>query len=154
MKRIIVGIDGSPGSLTALRWAVEEARARNAPVHVVSAWSFPVYAYSGYIAVPPGDAFEEAARIAMDTAIAEGKAGIEIEGVDVSCALINGGAAAVLIEASQDADLLVVGARGRGGFTELLLGSVSNAVTAHAHCPVVVVHDKPAGTPRGSGRAC
>jgi nucleotide-binding universal stress UspA family protein len=144
MKRIVVGIDGSPASLDALRWAVEEARARHVPIRAVSAWSYPVYAYSGYIAVPPDAAYEEAARTAMQESMTLAQSHVDLDDVELSGELVKGSPAEVLIEASRDADLLVVGPRGRGGFTGLLLGSVSRAVTAHAHCPVVVVHLAPA----------
>jgi nucleotide-binding universal stress UspA family protein len=146
MKRIVVGFDGSPGSLAALRWAVEEARVRGVPMQLVAAWAYPVYAYTGYIAVPPNEAYEEAARTALADAMEEAKAQLDLDGVEVSSELVNGSATEVLIEASDDAELLVVGPRGRGGFAGLMLGSVSRAVTAHAHCPVVVVHDRGAAT--------
>jgi nucleotide-binding universal stress UspA family protein len=140
MKHIVVGIDGSAGSLAAQGWAAEEARARRVPLQLVSAWSYPVYAYTGYIVVPPGEVYEEASRTAMHAAVAQARARLDLDRVEVSSELFNGSAAEVLIEASRDAELLVVGKRGRGGFTGLLLGSVSSAVMAHAHCAVVVVH--------------
>jgi nucleotide-binding universal stress UspA family protein len=140
MKGIVVGIDGSPGSLDALGWAAEEARARGVPLRAVFAWSYPLYAYSGYVAVPPDAPFEDAAGAAMRQAMAEARSRFDLDGVDVSFELVKGTPAEVLIEASRGAGLVVVGRRGRGGFTGLLLGSVSGTVTAHAHCPVVVVH--------------
>jgi nucleotide-binding universal stress UspA family protein len=137
--RIVVGVDGSPGATVALRWARAEAGLRGATLDVVHAWHEP------YVGGIPGmgpygisfDELERAARAELDRAI--GHAGPPPPGVRVEPILAPGPAAAVLLEAAKGADLLVVGSRGRGGFTGLLLGSVGQQCVHHAPCPVVVV---------------
>lgn len=139
MTSIVVGVDGSPGSLEALEWAVAEARLRQTDLRVIWAWAFPAYAYSGYIAVPAVEPYEQAAKEALDKTMADAAASMDLSGLSVKSELVHGSAAEVLIEASADASVVVVGSRGHGGFAGLLLGSVSQAVAAHAHCPVVII---------------
>jgi nucleotide-binding universal stress UspA family protein len=136
MGRIVVGVDGSEESKAALRWAVEEARLRGATVRAVCAWSLPHVAGPGFAFLPGGiEEFRRDAEGVLDAAIAE----VGSEGVDVERAAVEGGAADVLVQAAQGADLLVVGSRGHGGFAGLLLGSVSQQCAHHAPCPVVIV---------------
>ena len=136
MQRIVVGIDGSEISQRALEWAVEEARLRGAKVTILHAWSMGFIAASAFAApvIDPA-ALERAAADVLETAVTS----IDASDVTVENALVCGGAAEALITAAKDADLLVVGSRGRGGFAELLLGSVSHQVCNHAPCPVVVI---------------
>jgi nucleotide-binding universal stress UspA family protein len=141
MSRIVVGIDGSEESKRAMRWAAAEAKLRGAPLRVVHAWAFP------YIAAGPGldpvldtEVIEDVRRVAeklVESELAE--LGSEISGVDVERAVVEGAPAPALLEAAVGADLLVVGSRGRGGFAELLLGSVSQQCAHHAPCPLVIV---------------
>ena len=134
---ILVGIDGSPGSIAALRWAAEEARCHDRALTVLYAFA-PIASY-GYPLAPVPDmieAFTEGAENALDEALAEVFGDKRPEGVRRE--VQQGNPAAVLIEASQHAGLLVVGARGHGHF---LLGSVSDRCVHHAHCPVVVVRN-------------
>ena len=143
---IVAGVDGSPGSREALRWALAEARLRQTPLQVVYAWEFPHLPVGPGIA-PPITAdtvsrLREAAEDVLDTALAE--TGDELEGVEIRRAVVEGPAASVLVEAAEGADLLVVGSRGLGGFRGLLLGSVSQQCAHHASCPVVIVR-----APRG-----
>lgn len=138
MKRIVVGVDGSPGSKRALAWAVGEARARGAELVAVHAWH-PQYSagypFSGVQYEP--ELYESSAReLLHDEVAAADTAGLVYP---VEARLVEGGAATALVEAGRDADLLVVGSRGHGGFVGLLLGSVSNQVAHHATCPVVIV---------------
>ena len=136
--RIVVGVDGSDGSLRALRWAVGEAQLRGTSLEVVHAWA---YAYMGDAigtADFPVDVDREKDEQALldrcvDTVRSTAKE------VRIQPHLVFGGAASALLEAAHGADLLVVGSRGRGGFAGLLLGSVSQQCTHHARCPVVVV---------------
>ncbi|HEY3688173.1 MAG TPA: universal stress protein [Streptosporangiaceae bacterium] len=141
MSGVVVGTDGSAGARKALAWAVEEARLRGAPLTVLAVVTVPVTlarASSPLIGEPePADlrAAEEEAR----TEIAE----VDTGGVDAKIHVVSGVPAEELVNAGRDADLLVVGSRGVGGFSRLLLGSVSTQVVHHARCPVVVVpHDE------------
>jgi nucleotide-binding universal stress UspA family protein len=136
----VVGIDGSDGSLEALRFAAEEARVRAATLRVVAAWRVPPPVYAGGFAGDLGRLSEhlrEGAEAVLDAAL-EGMAGA-LEGVAVERLVGEGQAAHVLVDAAADAALLVVGSRGLGGFGGLLLGSVSQQAATHAPCPVVIV---------------
>lgn len=137
--RIVVGVDGSAPAETALRWALAEAQLRGAVCEVIHAWSYPVVADIAGMAAA-GVAWpdlEADARRVLDEVIERVRP--DTEGVRLTVRAVEGTAAGVLIEAARDADLLVVGSRGRGGFVGLLLGSVSQQVAHHAPCPVVIV---------------
>jgi len=148
---VVVGIDGSPGARAALRWALREARLRSSPVRAVHAWTFGYVGGSveGYpfwggsigsyasLGVDLND-LHRAAEDLLDRAIAAVQD--EAEDIEIERQVIQGPAAEVLVEAASPYDLLVVGSRGHGGFTGLVLGSVSQQCVHHAHCPVVVVH--------------
>ncbi|HTZ26559.1 MAG TPA: universal stress protein [Streptosporangiaceae bacterium] len=141
--RIVVGVDGSPCSARALRWAVRQARLTGGSVEAVFAWEYPT-SYGGYGWVPYGFAegtdFEEVAgRILADSI---GQATEPDDGVSVRPTVVRGNPTQVLLDAAQGADLLVVGSRGRGGFTAALLGSVAQHCVYHAGCPVVVIRDQ------------
>jgi len=133
--RIVVGVDGSEPSRQALRWAAEEAKLRGGSLEVVMAWHIPAQLSSP--ALPMVDVDFEA--IAGQTLAEEIATVLGPDPGDVVRRVVNGHAARVLIELSEGAALLVVGSRGHGDFTGMLLGSVSRHCTAHAHCPVVVV---------------
>jgi nucleotide-binding universal stress UspA family protein len=141
MKRIVVGVDGSEGGRRALAWAVEEAAAWGAPLVAIHCWSFPVMAApTGLAPMPAVSDAEElsaGAQQVLDRVVDE-VLGARTD-VHVERQLIEGPAAETLLEAAKDADLLVVGSRGHGGFVGLLLGSVSQHITHHAPCPIVVV---------------
>ena len=140
MATIVVGVDGSTGGQAALRFAVAEARLRGADVRAVTAWHMSTMAYGGGFG--PGvdpTAFEESANASLERALAA--LGDEAKGVEITRALRMGQPAQVLVEEGSDADLLVVGSRGHGGFAGLLLGSVSHQCALHARCPVVIVHE-------------
>jgi nucleotide-binding universal stress UspA family protein len=134
--RIVVGVDGSPEAATALDFAIEEARLRGAVLHVT--YSYPVMASpltgstgEDYYAHVEGEArklLEQAAAAAPTT-----------DGLEVEWLGVPGNPAAVLVEASREATMLVVGSRGHGGFYGLLMGSVSSQCVQHSHCPVLVV---------------
>jgi nucleotide-binding universal stress UspA family protein len=139
--RIVVGIDGSESgdSDTALRFAYEEAAARTAQLEVIHAWVEPYRGPRTNVSVPRSELELEAAEL-LDVAIERVLAGRDDRGrVRVHPRLVEDAPAHALIEASDGADMLVVGSRGRGGFAGLLLGSVSQQVVHHAHCPVTVV---------------
>jgi len=139
MGKIVVGVDGSAGSRAALRWAHAEAQLRGATLEAVTVWQLPVMAWLPAFGAmpPPEDLSGEAERALVATLAEEGVS--STEEVPVVSVVAEGAAAAALLDAADDADLLVVGSRGHGGFTELLLGSVSHQCVSHAPCPVVVV---------------
>lgn len=146
--KIVVGIDGSEHSSAALRWAVAEAALRDASVLAVHAWSFvPVTtpADSGLVpmAWTEGTEVFEASQDAAEQAANEQVRSVLGDAHDVEVAVVLGDASEVLLAAAEDADLLVVGNRGRGGLAQALLGSTSARVSDRAPCPVVIVraHD-------------
>lgn len=134
--RVVVGVDGSDASIEALRQAQKLAVPLGARLEATAYWDYP-QSYASYVAVGIGQ-FEEAAGTILREAI-EKAFGAELPD-NVVPRLVRGHPRDLLIEASNDADMIVVGRRGHGGFGGLLLGSVSSAVAAHAHCPVLVVH--------------
>ncbi|MFJ9697709.1 universal stress protein [Kitasatospora sp. NPDC101183] len=139
--RIVVGVDGSPASEQALRWAVDYARAVGGTVHAVAAWEYPAFYGWGGQAVPTVETFnpeEIAGRTLAETV--EKVAGAE-PGVTITQNVVGGNAAQALLQAAKGAALLVVGSRGLGGFSGVLLGSVSRHLTEHAPCPVTVVRE-------------
>lgn len=141
METIVVGVDGSETAAAALDFAASEAALRGARLRVVCVWEVPIAAYGdGMIpAVTPEmfDSFQAAAQKVVDDAVASVSA--EHPGLAYEGRCLEGLPAAVLLDQAQDASLVVVGNRGRGGVASLLLGSVSQQVVHHAPCPVVVV---------------
>jgi nucleotide-binding universal stress UspA family protein len=135
--QIVVGVDGSQSSRAALRWALDYAALTGKRVTAVSAWQYPHdYGFSitpVEVWHPDTDAVE-----ALEAAVRD------VAGVDrpdeFAAITRQGHPTKVLLDLSNDADLLVVGSRGHGGFAGLLLGSVSSALAEHAHCPVLVMH--------------
>ncbi|WP_192827612.1 universal stress protein [Mycolicibacterium aromaticivorans] len=138
MATIVVGIDGSPASVKALRWAVEEARLRGATVRAVYAWSFPFRdgEIAHLAAEAAHDALQQEAEQSAQNAVRQAL-GADADAIE--CVVTEDSPAQALTQAARDADLLVVGSRGRGGFAGLLLGSVSSQCAQHAPCPVVIV---------------
>jgi nucleotide-binding universal stress UspA family protein len=138
--RIVVGVDGSPSSRTALRWAVRQANLINGTVDAVLAWEIPMVLQSYGMApvyVEQDGSFDESAQKTIEAVISE-----EVEPADsqrVRSLVINGHPARVLLDIAADADLLVVGSRGHGEFAEALLGSVSQNCVHHASCPVLIM---------------
>ncbi len=140
MQRIVVGIDGSQGARRALEWAVAEAKLRDAHLVVVHAWLEPAAVAVGSVVTAGGvepEIFEDAAeRTVADVLDAIDTTGLP-QGIESH--VVSGAPARALLDMAEDADLVVVGSRGRGGFTGLLLGSVSQQVAHHATCPVVII---------------
>ena len=137
--RVVVGVDDSPGGRAALAFAAQEAALRRAELHVICAWSMPGGHFEhAKVPGPLRDACCEEAQTVLRR-LADEMLGPD-PGVPVVLAVGEPPPARALIEASEQADLVVVGSRGRGGFAGLLLGSVSAQVAHHAHCPVTVVH--------------
>jgi nucleotide-binding universal stress UspA family protein len=133
--RIVVGVDGSPESRAALRWAVGEAKLRHATLEAVCAWSFPVIPGRDAppLLVPVEELRDEAERM-LSSLLAE-----EAPDVGITQTVVEGNPADLLVDISDGADMLVVGSRGHGGFAGLLLGSVSSQCSHHAACPVVII---------------
>lgn len=142
-RDVVIAHDGSRASDAALATGVRIAGALGARVVVIRAWDItsapqPKTWAPGYM--PPLEDFESATLSALESDIAATRSAYP--SVDVRAAVVHGGAAHRLIETSPDAELLVVGSRGNGGFAGLLLGSVSEQVVRHAHCPVLVNKDR------------
>lgn len=140
MQRIVVGIDGSVESLAALAWAMREAQLRDATLDVVHAWSYPVEAYMGGVAPVPSFGRDQVIDIATQV-LDRACEGVDDASVDLHRIVEKGPAARCLLETARGAELLVVGSRGRGGFTGLLLGSVSQQCAHHARGTIVIVRD-------------
>lgn len=136
---VVVGVDGSSGSLDAVCWAALEARRRGVRLHIVHAWLAPLVNASvvPLLGVRGGPTLRTDATKVVSEAAARAVAAAP--GIRVETSLVSGDAAAALVKASGDADLLVVGHRGTGGLAGLLAGSVAVAAVSHAACPVVVV---------------
>ena len=147
MGGIVVGSDGSDVSRYAVEWAAREAELRGEPlriVHAVQRWLLdaptegPASEVGKWAREDAGNLLDEAATQAKQAAPA----------AEVSTELLSGDARPALIEAADDASMLVVGGRGEGGFAGLLLGSVAHGVLGHTRCPAVVVQNPP-GEPAG-----
>ncbi|MEU9477544.1 universal stress protein [Streptomyces sp. NPDC048191] len=134
--RVVVGVDGSPYSYEALRWAVRYASLVGATVEVVAVWELPgLYGWSAPAVDTDVDEEETRQQVRKELT--------EVLGADAADAVrthvVHGNPADVLLRAAEGAEVLVVGGRGRGGFAAALLGSVSQHVSQHASCPVVIV---------------
>jgi nucleotide-binding universal stress UspA family protein len=142
--KIVVGVDGSPSSRAALRWAVRQAMFTGATVDAVMAWQIPIILRTSAwapIYVDEETGLEEDARKTLDAVISD-----EVKPADsqlVTARVVNGHPAQVLQEAAADADLLVLGSRGHGSFADALLGSVGQYCVHHAHCPVLIMRGEP-----------
>jgi len=139
---IVVGVDGSQGAKNALRFALEEARLRQATLRAVHAWRFGYIGVTGIEGFSPlyGADLGELRRNAeglLDGTLHEVVS--DASDIDLERLVVEGAAATVLVDQSRGADLLVVGSRGHGGFTGLLLGSVGQQCAQHSACPVVIV---------------
>ncbi|NBE84019.1 universal stress protein [Micromonospora rubida] len=137
---VVVGVDGSESSADAVEFAFDEAARRGVPLVAVRAWLYPA-------PLGPGDILPlvydlEALAAEEERVLAESVAGFAARYPDVPVRqrLMRGSPAGVLVEESKTAQLVVVGARGRGALAGLLLGSVSHAVLHHAHAPVAILH--------------
>jgi nucleotide-binding universal stress UspA family protein len=141
MPGIIVGVDGSERSSRALDWAVREAGLRGAALTVLAVHQVAGNYWTGSPEVYPADQpITEAMRKSVEEAVQKAVSQAGDPGpASVTVRAVSGIAAKELVDASSDADLVVVGARGGGGFSQLLLGSVTNKVVSHAAAPVVVI---------------
>jgi nucleotide-binding universal stress UspA family protein len=139
---IIVGVDGSDPSRTAVGWAIAEARLRGAKLVAIHAWSYypslPADTMDPMLMAPD---FSEALGKDAERFVQSELERLREEAgdVEIEARAVEGPAASVLVDAAKDADLLVLGTRGHGGFSGLLLGSVSQQVSHHAPCTLVLV---------------
>jgi nucleotide-binding universal stress UspA family protein len=131
---IVVGVDGSPESCRALTWAIDYANKTGVKVRAITCWQIPIV--TGW-AMPSALNPKKMAEQTLTNAIVSVCGHAPIEGLRRIAR--EGNPAKILIDASDDAQMLIVGSRGHGGFAELLIGSVSSACAEHAHCPVLVV---------------
>ena len=145
-ERIVVGVDGSPQSILALRWAARIAASTGAAIDAVIAWHLPVG--FGWTFAPHNWHLDLDAENALTAAV---KQAFAAEPPHLRLLAREGLPAKVLLDAAAGAQLLIVGSRGHGGFVGLLLGSVSAACAEHAPCPVLIVHDRPDDTPPAAG---
>lgn len=141
MPGIVVGVNGSPNSERALDWAMRQAAAVHAPLTVITVHEVPKSYWGGIPVIGPADgplleklrkAAEEMTQKAASRLGDAGPASVTVHAV-------NGFVVKELVDASQDADLVVVGARSSSGLARLLIGSVSSEVVQHSACPVVIV---------------
>jgi nucleotide-binding universal stress UspA family protein len=145
MSVIVAGVDHSAGAKAALRFAHEEAELRQATLRAIHTWQYGYIGVTGLEGRIPAvgaglDEFRDAAVAALDATLSEVIP--DARDVEVERRVVEGAPAAVLVEESRGADMLVVGSRGHGGFAQLLLGSVSQQCAHHAECPVVIVRSK------------
>jgi nucleotide-binding universal stress UspA family protein len=141
---VVVGVDGSEESIAALSWAARYATAVGATLRAVAAWHYPTAVGQAPVGVAPEPVRAEAeghVRDHLTAAIAKVFQGPAADTVEAKIAY--GHPAQILLDESRHADLLVVGHRGRGAFTGMLVGSVSTHCVTHATCPVVVVRGRP-----------
>lgn len=136
---IVVGVDGSKSSRHALEWALRQAELTGANVIAIQAWLAPTDYATGDFLIPP-EQWIANARASLESIVSH--ASSERPQVPIEQRVIEGHPATVLVEQARDAELLVVGSRGRGAFTSALLGSVSMHVIHRAPCPVVVIPGK------------
>jgi len=130
---IVVGVDGSPSSQRAVRWAAQQAKLTGATLRAVSSWRWPNY----ITRIPPGVDLASDTRRTLDEVLEEALTGSE--DLTLTRHVIEGPPGPALLTQAQDATLLVVGAQGRAAFPGMLLGSVAEYCVRHGSCPVVVV---------------
>jgi nucleotide-binding universal stress UspA family protein len=144
-EKIVVGVDGSSSSISALQWAGEHSKQLNLPIEVITTWS-QNFAYSGMVAYASGAidtshalAQEAEATLEQETALRKAFANIPIPS-NLTTKVIEGNPSQVLLKASEGAALLILGCRGNALFADLVIGSVSNNCAEHAKSPVLIVH--------------
>ncbi len=149
---IIVGVDGSPESKVAVDWAARDAALRGAQVHLVHVLSSPAVMTFPEVPVPSGylQWQEDSAREILQSAAETAAAATKDDAVEVTTEIVSGSPVPTLADLSKDAQLIVVGCRGRGALARSLLGSVSTGLVHHAHCPVAIIHDEDPLTARPS----
>ena len=137
MKKIVVGVDDSRNARAALRWVLDNA-ASDDEIIAIHVWHLPIAGGFETSMLDPST-FEDGAQETLAYVISDVATDAEAERVQQH--VMAGQCANVLLDVAEEADLLVLGARGHGGFAGLLLGSVTNTIVHHAPCPVVIVPD-------------
>ncbi len=135
-NKIIVGVDGSASSNAALEWAAQEAEIRGSALELIHAWNYPNLGYGGYVAVL--EDFEKDASALLEEVVTATKE--SHPNLKLVSSLLQGPTAQTIMERAKEADMVVVGSRGRGGFSGLLLGSVGQQLVHHCPVPVVIIH--------------
>ncbi len=141
MAGLVVGVNGSDHAHRALTWAMKEAAIRHVRLTVLAVHEVAASAWTGNPIILPGDQeVVDKIRTAVEETVAKTAAQLgQPQPPSVTVRTVQGFPVQELIEASREADLVVLGSRGAGGFARLMLGSVSDQAVHHAHCPVVVV---------------
>jgi nucleotide-binding universal stress UspA family protein len=136
MSGIVVGVDGSSHSQRALAWAMKEAAVRHVPLSVLTVHPAIVGYFGGVVTSPQDLELTEQVQAEADKVLT-GLDGPHPESVTIKS--VHGFPVAELVNASKEADLVVLGSRGVGGFTRLMLGSTAGQVVQHAYCPVTII---------------
>lgn len=139
-KKIVVGVDGSDSSKAALTWGIRQAQLTGAPVEAIMTWDYPI-SY-GWMIVPENVDFQADATSELERAVKEVVDGLADPTVELTTRVVQGHPALVLMNEAADASLIVVGSRGHGEFAGMLLGSVSEHLSTHAPCPVLILRDR------------
>lgn len=142
--RIVVGVDGSESANVALAWAARQAKLTGSPLQVVTTWEVPA-TYGWAVPLPEDLDFEADSRTVLTEAVNKVLGAEASTELDLSLSIVEGHPAAVLLREAEDASLVVVGSRGHGSFSGMLLGSVGLHLATHAKCPVVIVRDGTVG---------
>lgn len=143
---VVVAVDGSPASEAAVRWAANTAHKRDIPLRLAASYTMPQFLYAEGM-VPPQELFDDLQRETVDTVDAARDIALEVAPeLRIGHAVAEGSPIDMLLEMSKEATMIVMGSRGLGGLSGMVLGSVSGAVVSHAHCPVVVVREDSAVT--------
>ena len=137
-EKVVVGVDGSDSSKAALAWGIRQARLTGSSLQAVMTWEYPM-TYGWAVPLPEGMDMAAEGAAELDRVIRETVEQDPGPAIEITKSVIQGHPAPVLIHEAQDAALLVVGSRGHGEFAGMLLGSVSEHLSAHAPCPVLIV---------------
>ena len=142
IKPIVVGVDGSEAASAAVAWAARAAAALSLPLHIVTVVHIPAFYYTEpYLAESFKEELEDTAKARLGSARVHAKQTVD-EPLDITTEQHEGKVSQTLIELSANAHMVVLGSRGHGEFTGLLVGSTTSAVAAHGHCPLVVVRGR------------
>ena len=139
MTKIVVGIDGSESALAALRWAIGQARLKGSTIDAIDAWNYPYVVVPG-ATIPLHPRADQAIDVEQELEAALASVAVEADGVIINPIVTEGVPAAVLCEAAEDAEVLVIGRGRHHNLRKRVLGSVGTEVLQHAPCPVVVVN--------------